>query len=188
MAASVVNVFLLFVQILLSKNLSKKVSDLEMDFNVIVPGKIHFFNQSGIHSSNQTMNSSKIKTINTSTSGIIGSFFHYGTLTVLAEGDAAQTGSMTMNFVGHPNETTMEINKLLAKELEEIEEGENYFLSYVLSAMKIKSFDAAKVSGWLSENESVVKERFEKGSEHEREEIRETYRMVANVPKAVSVS
>jgi hypothetical protein len=37
--------------------------DLEMDFNVVIPGKIFFINQSGIYMKTQSMNASKIKTI-----------------------------------------------------------------------------------------------------------------------------
>lgn len=50
--------------------------DLEMDFNVIVPGEILFVNQSGMTNAVQSLDSDKIKTIKKSTAGMFAQFFN----------------------------------------------------------------------------------------------------------------
>lgn len=46
-----------------------------MDFNVIVHGKIYFYNQKTLWGTSQMMEADKIKTINSSVSGVLQSFF-----------------------------------------------------------------------------------------------------------------
>jgi hypothetical protein len=63
----------------------KRMMDLEMDYNVIVAGKIFFVNQSGILSTIQTIEGDKIKTVQSSFPSKVASFFNYGTVNVLTE-------------------------------------------------------------------------------------------------------
>ena len=88
--------------------------DLEMDYNVVVPGKVFFVNQSGILSSVQTIESDKIKTVRSSFPSKIASFFNYGTVDVLTEGDTqAMMGTMSMYYVTNPDGVVANIQSLL---------------------------------------------------------------------------
>jgi hypothetical protein len=75
----------MIMEIVFLKMYRKRMMDLEMDYNVIVPGKIYFVNQSGVLSSIQTIESDKIKTVRSSFPSKIASFFNYGTVDVLTE-------------------------------------------------------------------------------------------------------
>lgn len=91
----------------------KKMIDLEMDYNIIIPGKIFFINQTGVLSDTQTLDSDKIKTVRAKFPGKIASFFNYGNIDILTEGDSAMIGVMKMNFVTDPNAVVSNIQKLL---------------------------------------------------------------------------
>jgi hypothetical protein len=96
------------------KMFRKRMMDLEMDYNVIVPGKIFFVNQSGVLSSIQTIESDKIKTVRSSFPSKIASFFNYGTVDVLTEGDTqAMMGTMSMFYVTDPDGVVANIQSLL---------------------------------------------------------------------------
>ena len=85
-----------------------------MDYNVVVPGKVFFVNQSGILSSVQTIESDKIKTVRSSFPSKIASFFNYGTVDILTEGDTqAMMGTMSMYYVTNPDGVVSNIQSLL---------------------------------------------------------------------------
>lgn len=105
---------LFIVQWLLLGKYRKRMIDLEMDYNVIIPGKIMFVNQSGMLSSVNTMEGEKIKTINAKYSGWLGSFFNFGTIEIMTEGDShTMLGSMPMYYVTAPNETGRQIQSMI---------------------------------------------------------------------------
>lgn len=91
-----------------------RMIDLEMDYAVVVAGKVFFINQSGILSDTQTLDTDKIKTIKANFPGAIGSFFNYGHISVLAEGDVI--GTMNMMYVPDPNHAVALIQTLLREE------------------------------------------------------------------------
>ncbi|MDD2487652.1 MAG: hypothetical protein PHS92_04770 [Candidatus Gracilibacteria bacterium] len=113
------NIVLLIIQIVMSSRFKKRMCDLEMDFSLIIPGKIIFYNQSGILRSIITINSDKVKTITSNFAHFIGSVFNYGDIVVLTEGDAANIGEMRLSFISHPTEIVHEINELLGVESKE---------------------------------------------------------------------
>ncbi len=85
-----------------------------MDYNIVVPGKIFFVNQSGVLSAVQTIESDKIKTVQSSFPNKIASFFNYGTIHVLTEGDTqAMMGTMSMFYVTNPDGVVAHIQSLL---------------------------------------------------------------------------
>jgi hypothetical protein len=57
----------------------------EMDFKVIIPGQILFYNQLGVFGESQSMNAEKIKTINSKHAGLFGAFINYGNIIILTE-------------------------------------------------------------------------------------------------------
>lgn len=92
--------------------------DLEMDYNVVIPGKIMFVNQSGMLSSVNTVEGDKVKTVSARYSGWIGSFFNFGTVEIMTEGDnLSMTGTMPMYYVTAPNETGRLIQSMLNREI-----------------------------------------------------------------------
>lgn len=104
-------------EIVFLKMYRKRMMDLEMDYNVIVPGKIFFVNQSWVLSSIQTIESSKIKTVRSSFPSKISSFFNYGNVDVLTEGDSqAMLWTMSMYYVTDPDGVVTNIQSLLDEE------------------------------------------------------------------------
>lgn len=65
----------------------KRMIDLEMDYNVVVQGKMFFINQSGVLSNTQTLESDKIKTIKAVFPSMWSSLFNFGSIDILTEGD-----------------------------------------------------------------------------------------------------
>lgn len=85
-----------------------------MDYNVIIPGKIMFVNQSGMLSSVNTMEWEKVKTISASYFGWFWSFFNFGTVEIMSEGDVhGMAGTMPMYYVTAPNETGRLIQSMI---------------------------------------------------------------------------
>ena len=79
------DLLVMFCEIVFLRMFRKKMIDLEMDFNIIVPGKIFFVNQTGVLSSVQSIESGKIKTVRSYFPSKIASFFNYGTIDILTE-------------------------------------------------------------------------------------------------------
>lgn len=79
------DILIISLEIVFLKMYRKRMMDLEMDYNIVVPGKIYFVNQSGVLSAIQTIESDKIKTVKSSFPSKIASFFDYGTVDILTE-------------------------------------------------------------------------------------------------------
>ena len=115
-----IDVLLLFIQWILLGRYRKSMMDLEMDYNIVIPGKIMFVNQSGMLSSVSTIESDKVKTVSAKYSGWIGSFFNFGTIEIMTEWDSSTTtGTLPMYYVTAPNETARLIQSMLNRELTE---------------------------------------------------------------------
>ena len=85
-----------------------------MDFNMIVPGKVYFANQTGVLSSIQSIESGKIKTVRSMFPSKIASFFNYGTIDILTEWDTQDMlWTMTMYYVTDPDTVVSNIQSLL---------------------------------------------------------------------------
>lgn len=80
-----INVFLLMIQTGLFYGYLSAMINQEMDFKVVIPGQILFYNQLGIFGDSQAMNADKIKTINSKHAGLFGAFINYGTIIILTE-------------------------------------------------------------------------------------------------------
>jgi hypothetical protein len=116
----ITDTLVMIMEIMFLKMYRKRMMDLEMDYNVVVPGKIYFVNQTGILSSVQTIESSKIKTVRSSFPSKIASFFNYGNVDVHTEGDSlAMMGTMSMFYVTDPDGVVANIQSLLDAEKEE---------------------------------------------------------------------
>ena len=108
------DILVMIIEIILLKIYRNGMIDLEMDYNVIIPGKIYFVNQSGVLSSVQTIESEKIKTIRSLFPSRLASFFDYGTVDILLEGDTQSLlGTMSMYYVSDPDTVVAKIQSLL---------------------------------------------------------------------------
>ncbi len=107
---------LLFLQWILLGKYRKRMMDLEMDYNIVTPGKILFVNQSGMLSSSQAVEGEKVKTVTAKYPGWMASFFQYGNIEIMTEWGESQLGTTSMYYVPHPNETAWLIQTLLNKE------------------------------------------------------------------------
>ena len=115
------NIFLLLTQIYISAKFKKRMLDLEMDFAIVIPWKIMFYNQSNLTRSVQTINSEKIKTITSKHARLVWSVFNFWDITILTEWDEANMWEMNLQYIASPSDTVYEINELLwIKEKKEI--------------------------------------------------------------------
>lgn len=106
--------FVIIIEIYFLSYFRKRMMDLEMDYNIVVPGKIFFVNQSGVLSAVQTIESDKIKTVSSSFPSKVASFFNYGTISILTEWDSqAMLGTMSMYYVTNPDGVVGNIQSLL---------------------------------------------------------------------------
>ncbi len=108
------DIFVMITEIYFLKVYRKRMIYLEMDYNIIVPWKIFFVNQSWVLSSIQSIEWSKIKTVRSAFPSKIASFFDYGTVDVLTEWDSfAMMWVMSMYYVTDPDWVVSSIQMLL---------------------------------------------------------------------------
>lgn len=110
-----IDFIIIIVEIHYLRKFRKRMMDLEMDFNIIVQGKIFFVNQTGLLSDTQTIESDKIKTVKSSFPGKWASFFNYGDIDILTEWDSSMIGAMKMNYVTSPTNVVNSIQMLLGE-------------------------------------------------------------------------
>lgn len=72
-----IDVGVIMIQIYFLRMFRAKMINLEMDFNIAVPGKLYTVNQTGILSNTQTLDGDKIKTVRATFPSKIASFFNY---------------------------------------------------------------------------------------------------------------
>ncbi|MBP8016608.1 hypothetical protein KAZ01_01235 [Candidatus Gracilibacteria bacterium] len=182
----VLNIMLLLTQLILALKLKEKFIDLQMDFCVIIPGKIMIFDQKGVFLNTQTMESDKIKTITSKIPHFLGSVFNYGDITILAEGDdssGSSVGFLNLYYVPHPYETVEEINKLLAGDIKTIDKNINFYLNKILYELNIKNSkkssldNVEKIREYLIENDEKIKNDFNSGDEEVKKDIEEIYKI-----------
>lgn len=175
-----INVVLIFFQIWLFYSYLKNMINLEMDFKIVIPGQILFFNQNWILGWNtQNMNSDKIKTMNTKYSWILWSFFNYWNIVVLTEWDQWWNWEMVMDYTWNPTKTVKEIQKVLNNDLELIEKEVNVFLKKVENEIWICDVSCKenvdKLKKFVNEKEEIIKKIYEEWDEETKREVKELY-------------
>lgn len=102
----------------------RRMIDLDMDYVVVVPGKLYFIDQVGVHRGNQTLKLVKdILIIKGSYASFIGSFLNYGTIEISTKFDRDIMVSDTpnlldmlhMHYVQGPIETANAMNQILSQ-------------------------------------------------------------------------
>lgn len=178
----IMNSILMTIQLGLFYSYLSKMINTEMDFKIVVPKKIHLFNQKWVYGDSQIMNSNKIKTINTHYSSFFSSFFNYGDIVVLSEWDNENNGEMLFDFIGDPSKTVKEMQKVLDNDLAQMEKEVNILLQKFKEEIGITDIqnpeNFEKLKYYVSNNEDKLKAMFEKADEETKNEIRELFILV----------
>ena len=92
--------------------------DLEMDYVLIIPNRVYFIDQIGIHKRTESIKwVTNIRLITSSYPNFLGSLFNYGTIEIIVKSDTpAIATTYHMRYVDHPTETVNQINTLIEKE------------------------------------------------------------------------
>lgn len=173
------NIILFWVQIYLSWKLKKRFTDLQMDFNVIIPWRILFYNQSWVLQNSQSIDSEKIKMIFSEYPNFISSFFDLGNIAISTEWDEADQRNFQMFYVKSPNKTVEEINKLINEWF-----VWSTYLEKILKKLKINQDEykeernLEKIKNFLDKNEIQVKKDYESWNEKVKKEIEEIYSLL----------
>lgn len=177
-----INAFLFIVQSGLFYGYLSAMINQEMDFKVVIPGKILFYNQRGVFGDSQSMNAEKIKTINANHAGLFGSFINYGDVVVLTEGDQSGKGQMSMDYVGNPVAIVKEIQKVLDKDLSLMEQDVNLLLARFGAQIGIDNLSTEenkqKMREYLKENDAIIQDIFKNGDEETKKEVRGIYILI----------
>lgn len=87
--------------------------DYKMDFILVTPDEIVCYNQTGLFSrASRSLDVDKLKTISVQKKGILRSFFNYGKLVFLSEGDT-NTWDIEFNFTSNPDDTKYKIKQII---------------------------------------------------------------------------
>jgi len=182
---AILDIILYIIQIWFYFNYVKKVTDLEMDFNVVFPWKILFNNQSMFYSGWMSLEAPKIKSINYKFAWFLGSFFKFWDVLILAEWDLNANGQMNMNYIHAPDQAYAEIDKLVKGQINLIKEADNVYLKYLLdraeidieftSDLVLTEDEIAKLKEYVKQHEAEIKKAFEKWDEDLKNEIKEIY-------------
>ncbi|MDD5376806.1 MAG: hypothetical protein PHH16_01685 [Candidatus Gracilibacteria bacterium] len=178
----IANVILLMIQTGLFYGYLNAMINQEMDFKVVVPGQIFFYNQLGIFGDSQSMNADKIKTINSKHAGLFGAFVNYGTVIILTEGDQGANGQMDMEYVGSPLDTVTEMQRVLNKDYASMEKSVNLLLRKFENEIGIENIDTPenkeKLREFIENNDAMIQGIFKNGDSETKQEVRELYILI----------
>lgn len=177
-----INAVLFIIQLGLFYSYLQNMINLEMDFNVIIPWKILFYNQNGLLGTSQSMNADKIKTMNTKYSGLFGSFFNYWDIIILTEWDKENNWEMRMDYIWNPTKTVKEVQKVIWNDIASMENEVNLLLKKLENEIWILNISTPenkeKLKNYVLNNEEKLKELFEKSDEETKRELRELYILI----------
>ena len=176
------DVVCILFQLFLIRRFVHLIIDLEMDFNLVVKGRMIFINQRWVFSDINTIDSDKIKNIRSSYPNFIASFFDFGTIEVLTEGDQDLLGHNSIEYVSHPEEAVRNINTLLSGKAEIEEVIHNHYLKKILENFSDDSEltpeeRKSAIGKYLAEYEEQIKKDYqESGDPETKKEIEEIYK------------
>jgi hypothetical protein len=180
---AMIDIVCIVLQLLALRKFVSNMINLEMDFTVAVPGKIYFVNQKGMYAEVQTLESDKIKTIKSSYPNFVASFFGYGNLEIMTEGDLSGLGTIVIEYVENPEETVENVNALLSGKFVPAENIHNAYLKRIISELggepKGAEFRDA-VKKFLADYESQIRTDYEAGDDATKDEIEKIYADFAN--------
>ncbi|UFX82816.1 hypothetical protein [Candidatus Absconditicoccus praedator] len=106
-----------FISFLIAgRKIFKRFIDYEMDFALITPEEVVFYEQDGIFSRvGRTLNSSKIRSITVEKDGILRSLFNFGNVLFLAEGYHEDGGDIRIIYITDPDTIKYKAREILRK-------------------------------------------------------------------------
>lgn len=177
------NAFLLLFQLGLFYWYLMKMINQEMDFKIIIPGQIRFFNQRWVLWDSQNMNANKIKTFNTKYSWILWSFFNYWDIIILSEWDSRDTWKMRMDYIWNPTKTVKEIEKVLNKDFAVMEADVNVLLKKLEHIINIDNINTnenkEKLRKYIKDNDLYLNNLYNSSDDETKREIKELYILIA---------
>lgn len=177
-----INAFLLIIQLWLFFSYLQNMINQEMDYNVVIPGKILFFNQRWVLWDSQNMNANKIKTMNTKYSWLLWSFFNYWDIIILSEWDQKDNWEMKMDYIWNPTKTVKEIQKVLNNDTSTMEKEVNLMLKKFKDEIWIDDISSKenkqKLKDFLQNNDKIIKDIFDKSDLETKREIKEMYILI----------
>ena len=125
------DILCILVQLFLLRQFIRLLIDLEMDFSLVTHRKIFFVNQEGIFADISTLDGEKIKTIRSTYPSAISSFFHFGNVEIMTEGEDP-LGHILLQYVRDPEATVENISSLMNGRHHVLESVHNYYLEKIL--------------------------------------------------------
>ena len=106
--------FFIFAPLILK--IIKTYIDYILDFVIVTPNELIYYNQEGILSRKwRTIDTEKIKTITVNKSGFIRSIFNFWNIVVLSEWDEQWEGEINFSFIDDPENLKMKMLKIIKK-------------------------------------------------------------------------
>jgi len=109
-------IFILFVVIFLPIGFSllKKYIDCILDFVIVTPDKLVYYNQEWVFSrKGRTIDAEKIKAITVNKTGILRSIFNFWNIVILTEWDETWEGEINFKFVDDPDRVKFKILEII---------------------------------------------------------------------------
>lgn len=179
---NITNTALLLFQIWLFYWYLNIMINTEMDYKIIVPGQILSFNQKWVFWDTQSMNSDKIKTMNTKYTWFISSFLNYWNVLVFSEWDQKNSWEMVIDYVWDPVKSVKEMEKVLRNDLAVMEKEVNVLLKKLESEIWIPNISTPenkqKLKEYVKNNEVKMKEIFKNADDETKNELRELYILI----------
>ncbi len=181
---NITNTALLLFQIWLFYWYLNIMINTEMDYKVIIPGQVLSFNQRWIFGDTQSMNSEKIKTMNTKYTWFISSFLNYWNVLIFTEWDQKNSWEMIIDYVWDPVKSVKEMEKVLRNDLVLMEKEVNVLLKKLENEIWISNISTPenkqRLKKYVEENEVKMKEIFANADEETKKELRELYVLINN--------
>ncbi len=172
------DVICILFQLFLIGRFINLIIDLEMDFNIAVKWRMLFIDQNGMFSDINTIESDKIKNIRSTYPNFIASFFHFGTIEVLTEGDQDLLWHNKIEYVDQPERTVESINALLSGKIALEEHIHNLYLQNILGKFPdLTGWDRkAAIKTYLAEYEDQIKKEYQSTQDPDmKRDIEEIY-------------
>lgn len=107
----IIGALIIFYLLLFARS---KYFNYTLDYTIITPSYISSYDQQGFFNRNiTTIEPSKIKTVNFSSRGLINSFFNFGKVDILLEGDDEWKGEIIIDYIYDPETVKKKIIQLL---------------------------------------------------------------------------
>ena len=132
-----------------------------------------------MYSNINTLEGEKIKNIRSSYPNFLASFFHYGTLEVLTEGDETLMGHNIMQYVGEPERTVESMNSVISGNAKIEERIHGVYLTSILEQFPNLAPHERKaaIAQYLRDYDAQIKRDYQATADAElRSEIEEIYR------------